>query len=323
MPDPFHRRDLLRAAALLPLGGTTRGAPAADLAPVRRVGGPALRPGLNAYSFLEPLNAHRKDPARGIDLFGVCDFAAGQDLDSVDLTGYFFPGYPEPPDDAFVSRLKRHAHHLGLHISGTGIRNDFATADAAVRAAGVALARVWIEVAARLGAPVIRLFAGPQPPHKDWQTASGHAARAEVEAWMADALRACAEHGARFGVQIAVQNHGDFLSTGAEHLSLLQRVDHPWCGALVDTGKYLTADPYADIRMMVPYALNWQVKETLDSTRKSPATDYPRLVQILHDGGYRGPLPIETLSMGRPDYDPAAEVTRVLAALRQAIAAVR
>ena len=54
-------------------------------------------------------------------------------------------------------------------------------------------------------------------------------------------LRECAEHGARFGVIVAVQNHGDFIRSGEQHLSLLKRVDHEWCAALVDTGKYLTA----------------------------------------------------------------------------------
>jgi sugar phosphate isomerase/epimerase len=218
--------------------------------------------------------------------------------------------------------MKRYTHDRGIVISGTGIRNDFATEDKAVRAAGVQLAKVWIEVAARLGAPVIRLFAGPQLPLKDWQVAAGGAKREDVEKWMADELRTCAEHGEKFGVLVAVQNHGDFLNTGPEHLSLLKRVDHPWCGPLVDTGKYLTDDPYADIATMVPYAVNWQIKETLGSSLKSPRTDFRKLVKIIHDGGYRGFLPIETLAMGRKDYDPVAEVVKVLTAMREAIAAV-
>jgi hypothetical protein len=59
--------------------------------------------------------------------------------------------------------------------------------------------------------------------------------------------------------------------------------------------------------MMVPHAVNWQVKETLGSSRKTPPTDSVRLVRIIHDGG-------------RTDDDPAAEVVKVLTALRDAIA---
>ena len=53
-----------------------------------------------------------------------------------------------------------------------------------------------------------------------------------------------AEHGKKFGVIIGVQNHGDFLKTSDEHLSLISRVDSPWCGPIVDTGYYKSDDPY-------------------------------------------------------------------------------
>jgi len=315
----FSRRNFLRLAAIAPLAAATS---SSAQTPIQRTGGPMLIPTLNAYSFLDLLNANLKDAGKGIDLFGVCDFCAKRNIEAVDLTGYFFPGYPRVPADSYANRMKRCTHDLGIVISGTGVRNDFATADKAVRAAGVQLTKQWIEVAARLGAPVIRVFAGPQRPHNDWQTAAGNAKRADVESWMADALHQCAEHGGKFGVIVAVQNHGDFLSTGPEHLSLLKRVDHPWCGPLVDTGKYSTDDPYADIAMMVPHAVNWQIKETLGSSLKSPRTDFMRLAKIIHNGGYRGFLPIETLAMERKDYDPFVEVGKVLVAMREAVAAI-
>lgn len=296
------------------------GLPAVAQTPIRRVGKARFTPALNAYSFLEPLTANLADPSQGIDLFGVCDFCAKHDIEAVDLTGYFFPGYPKAPPDAYVSRMKRYVHDRGIVISGTGVKNDFATADPAVRAEGVRLTKDWIVIAARLGAPVVRVFAGPTGQVRNWREAAGDAKREDVEKWMADDLRACAEYGEKLGVLVAVQNHGDFLSTGSEHLSLLKRVDHPWCGALVDTGKYLSADPYADIAMVVPHAVNWQVKETLGSSLKSPRTDFKKLVGIIRDGGYRGFVPIETLSMGRKDYDPAAAVVDVLTAMREAIA---
>lgn len=315
----LSRRNLLRfAAAAAPVFPTSQ---SSALTPVPRTGVACFTPTLNAYSFLELLNANMVDPSQGVDLFGVCDFCALHDIVAVDLTGYFFPGYPKGPADAYVNRIKRYAHDRGITISGTGVKNDFATADAAVRAEGVALTKVWIDVAARLGAPVIRVFAGPQTkPASDWETPARHAKREEVEVWMADALRECAEHGGKAGVIVAVQNHGDFIKTGPEHLSLLERVNHPWCGALVDTGKYLSEDPYADIALMAPHAVNWQVKETMGSSLKTPPTDFGKLCRIIKESGYRGFVPIETLSMGRKDYDPAAEVVVVLKAMREAIA---
>lgn len=317
------RRDFLKRAALLPLAvvaGLPAGRAFAAFAPIQRVAGAHLKPAVNAYSFIELLTANAKDASKGIDLFGVCDFCAKHGCDAVDLTGYFFPGYPKAPDDRYLIKLKRHAFDRGLAISGTGVRNDFTTTDKAARDEGVQRIKTWIEVAAKLGAPAVRAFADSQPPFENWQQAAANASRETVETWMADSLRECAEHGQKFGVIVAVQNHCDFINTGAEHLSLLKRVDHEWCAALVDTGKYLTADPYADIALVAPYAVNWQIKETMGSSTDSPRTDMKRLVTIIRKSGYRGYLPIETLSMKRKGYDPLVEVATVLAELREAIA---
>ena len=316
------RRAFLKRAVLLPpvaVSSLSFGQASAAASPTRRAGGSHLRPSLNAYSFSDLLNARIKDPSKGLDLFEVCDFCAKHDIEAVDLTGYFFPGYPQAPDRSYIIKLKRHAFDLGLDISGTGVRNDFTAADKTVREEGVQRIKTWIEVAATLGAPTIRAFADSQAPFKNWQEASQNASRSAVETWMADSLRECAEYGQKFGVIVAVQNHGDFIDTGEKHLSLLKRVDHDWCRALVDTGQYRSPDPYADIAVMAPYAVNWQVKETLGNTIESPRIDAKKLVTIIRTSGYRGYLPIETLAMRRKDYDPFVEVPKLLADLRRAI----
>lgn len=318
------RRKFLKSASLIPLAAASgfqlSTASAAFEAP-KRAGGSHLKTSLNVYSFLELLNANLKDKSQGIDLFGVCDFCAMHNFDAVDVTGYFFPGYPGVPDDRYIISLKRHAFNLGLGISGTGVRNDFTAADKTIRDEGVQRIKAWIEVAAKLGAPTVRAFADSQAPFKNWQEASGNASREQVEEWMAADLLECAKHGEKFGVIVAVQNHGDFINTGAEHLSLLKRVDHEWCSALVDTGKYMTENPYVDIVLMAPYAVNWQVKETLFSKPDAPRTDMLELLTIVRKAGYRGYLPIETLSMKRPGYDSYVEVPKMLAELQEAIAA--
>jgi sugar phosphate isomerase/epimerase len=324
MHTPVSRRQFLATSAAVSCGA----AAGFDLAwpqalhagaPGSRAAGTRLKPSLNAYSFVDALTVNAKDPKQGVDLFQVCDFCAQHGFDGVDVTGYFFPGYPAAPSDSYIMKLKRHAFNLGLGISGTGVRNDFTAADKALRAEGVQRVKTWIEVAAKLGAPTVRAFADSQAPFKSWQEASGNASRETVEAWAADALRECAEDGEKFGVIVAVQNHGDFIRTGPQHLSLLSRVSHPWCAAMVDTGEYFTDDPYADIALMAPRAVNWQVKETTRSSLDSPRIDMKRLLTIVRRSGYHGYLPIETLRMGRADYDSFKEIPKLLAELREAI----
>jgi sugar phosphate isomerase/epimerase len=324
MHPPLTRRSFLSTSALLPFAaaaGIASTTARAAYTPIPRHSGAHLRPSLNVYSFLELLNANAKDKTKGLDLFGACDFCAKVGFDAIDVTGYFFPGYPKAPADDYLIRLKRHAFNLGLALSGTGVRNDFTAANPATRAEGVQRIKDWIEVAAKLGAPTVRAFADSQGPFKNWQQASSNAPRDTVEGYLADALRECAEHGKKFGVIVAVQNHGDFINTGPEHLSLLKRVDHEWCAAMVDTGKYLTPEPYADIALMAPYAVNWQIKETMRSEVDSPKVDMKRLVTIIRKSGYRGYVPIETLSMRRKDYDSYVEITKMLRDLQAAIAA--
>ena len=324
MRPPLTRRTFLATSTALPAGlaaamvASSRSESDSADPPVADT---RLKPSLNAYSFVEQLQANARDASKGIDLFGVCDFCAKHGFDAVDVTGYFFPGYPDAPPDRYVVRLKRHAFDLGLALSGTGVRNDFTSADAKVRSEGVERVKTWIEVAAKLGAPTVRAFADSQPPHRNWHEASGNAPRETVEAWAADALRACAEHGERYGVIVAVQNHADFIATGAQHVALLDKVGHAWCRAMVDTGSYLTPDPYADIAMAAPHAVNWQVKETTRSRLDSPRLDVRRLVALVRRAGYRGYLPIETLRMGRTDYDSFVEIPKLLAQLREAIRA--
>ena len=280
-----------------------------------------LQPALNAYSFNKLLNDAIRRRAPGITLEGVLEFAARHKFAAFDPTGYFFPGYPDPPPDAYVDRLKRRAADLGVGISGTGVRNNFTTADATVRAAGIAHIKAWVEVAARLGAPVLRVFADTQMRAQTWQSVSNSAPRADVLAWIAAALRECAAHAAKFHVKIGVQNHGDFLRTGADLLELVKAVESPWCGPIVDTGYFRSADPYADIALVAPHAVNWQIKQSVFGEASEIPTDLPRLVKIVRQSGYRGYLPIETLSPQGKPYDPFTVVPAFLKDMNAALAA--
>src|SRR5512135_714748 len=155
MHSPLPRRRFmtgtLSAAAALAIGPAR---PESLLAQGRvlRTAGILVRLGLNAYSFNEPLRAGT------MTLDDVVDYCAQQGLDGLDATGYYFPGYPKVPDDAFLFRLKRRAFVNGVTISGTGVRNDFAVDDSAARQRDVRMVQDWIEAAAKLGAAVVRIF---------------------------------------------------------------------------------------------------------------------------------------------------------------------
>ena len=314
MNTTVNRREFLGRAAVAPAAAAAIGLGAATLAtaqtPIRRVAGAKLKLSLNAYSFSKALNDQVKGRGKGMSLFDLLDYCAQQDFDAIDPTGYFFPGYPKVPAERFLNDFKRRAFQLGLDISGTGVRNNFATPDKSARANDVRHVMEWVEVAAHMGAPVLRVFAGPVPTGHTWDA---------VARWMADDLRTCTEYGQKAGVIIGIQNHGDMLKTADEVLKLVKMVDSEWFGVIVDTGYFLSPDPYQDITRVTPYAVNWQVKEKVDGKEGKMKTDLPRLVRIIRDGGYRGYVPIETLSVAGEAYDPKIRVAHLLKELRAAL----
>ncbi|HEV2687375.1 MAG TPA: sugar phosphate isomerase/epimerase family protein [Bryobacteraceae bacterium] len=312
MRHTFTRRGFIRSASALPFCAAWSIA-----APAK----PVLKVSLNAYSFNKMLNDSLKGRGEGITLLQVLEFAAKNKFEGFDPTGYYFPGYPAVPENAYVDQLKKRAADLGVGISGTGVRNNFTTSDKSIRDAGVQHIKEWVEVAARLGAPVIRVFADTQMRNQSWETVAKGFTRDQVQEWIAAALRECADQGKKHGVRIGVQNHGDFLRTGREHLALIKAVGSEWCGPIVDTGYYRTSDPYEDIAQVAPHALNWQVKQSPVGEDSDVPTDLIRLMTIVRKSGYSGYLPIETLSPRGKEYDPFTVVPAFLKKVREALAA--
>jgi sugar phosphate isomerase/epimerase len=306
----MNRRDFLQGATIATgLAALLKAAPSQS-----------LKVSLNAYSFNKLLNDAIRGRGEGVTLMQLLDFVAKNKFEGFDATGYYFPGYPAVPPDSYIDGLKKKAADLGVAISGTGVRNNFTTADAAVRQQGVNHIKEYVEVAARLGAPVIRVFADTQMRAQTWETVAPGHTRAEVQDWIAANLRECADHGKQYKVRIGVQNHGDFLKTGEELLSLVKAVGSDWCGPIVDTGYFKSPDPYADIALVAPQAVNWQVKQSPFGEDSEVPTDLVKLLKIVRKSRYTGYLPIETLSPRGKPYDPYAVVPAFLKQLRDAIA---
>jgi sugar phosphate isomerase/epimerase len=246
-----------------------------------RLGGSRVKLCLNAFSFNAPLLSGE------MSMREVIDFCAEHAVDGVDMTGYYFPGYPEAPSDELIYDLKRYAFLNGVTISGTGVRNDLTLTDPTKRAEQIELIKNWIEVAAKLGADVVRVFAGPR-------VAEGATFDATLE-WMVPALRECAEYGKDRGVIVGLQHHNDFLQTADETIRVVEGVDSPWFGVILDVGSLRRRDVYEEIEKLLPYAVTWQVKENVFFGDEARPIDLPRLKAIIERVGYRGFLPIETL----------------------------
>ena len=285
MGNMIGRRGFLAGSAALAALRAAKGGTRGD-EKVAREPGVKLKLGLNACSFDKQLKAG------SMTLADAIHFCAQQGVDAIDPTGYYFPGYPKVPSDDYIYELKRTAFVNGVSISGTGVRNNFAVADASARKADVQMVKDWIVVASKLGAPVIRVFSGPQRPE-------GHSFEEAME-WMVADFKECAAFGKQHGVVVGLQQHNDFLKTADETIRVIRAVDSEWFGSILDIGSLRQGDPYAEIEKVVPYAVSWQIKENVGRNSKEEPTDLRKIKAIIDRSGYRGYVPFEALGAGDP-----------------------
>jgi sugar phosphate isomerase/epimerase len=260
-----------------------------------------LKLSCNLYSFNGPLRNGE------MTLEEVFQFCSEVGFAAVDPTGYYFPGYPAVPSDDYVYEIKKKAFLLGLDISGTGVRTDFSNPDADKRAADVTLVGKWAEVAAKMDAPVLRIFAGKGVP-------SGYSEKETMD-WAVECIRQCTELGKKKGVMIVLQNHNELLKTVDQVLYIRKKIASDWLGINLDIGSLRAGDPYEEIAKLAPYAYTWQIKEKVYRNGKEEKPDLPRLREIIRKSGYRGYIPIETL-----EGDPRVQVPRFLGEIRAALA---
>lgn len=260
-----------------------------------------LKTSLNAYSFNAPLTDG------SMTISDMLDFCAANGFEGVDITGYYFKGYPNVPPDEYLFQIKRKAARLGIEISGTGVRNDFTIADKTKREQEIVLVKNWIEVATKIGAPVVRIFAGNQK--------NEGIAREQVTDWMLKDIQNCVDYGKKHGVIIGLQNHNDFIQTADQVIRIIEAINSEWLGLILDTGSYRVYDPYEEISKSIEYTVNWQIKENVFLNGAEVETDMEKLMKIIKSSGYRGYLPIETLGAG----DPKTKILTLFSKLQKAM----
>lgn len=233
---------------------------------------------LAAYSFRDALVG--KSPTMTLDDF--IRLCADYQLDGCELTSYYFPkGFGSD----YLSHLKQLTHRLGLDISGTAIAQDFCQPDCEKRAKDIAHTLTWIDYAAAMGAPCIRIFAGNVPKGLTEAEAIENCVRG---------ISACLPYAAEKGVILALENHGGITATPAAMLEIVRGVGtSPYFGVNFDGGNFRSADPYADLEQIAPYAVNAQLKVDIHRNGKDELADFPRVIEILKAAGYRGYVVLE------------------------------
>jgi sugar phosphate isomerase/epimerase len=292
------RRQFLRSA-LVAGAGAALAVPATAIEPIKREGRSHLRLSIAGYSYRKYLDLKKKE----MTYDDFIDNAAVLGTDAVELTQYYF----SETTPEHLAALKGRATRQGLDVSGTAIGNTFTFTDPEKHKAQIELTKKWVEHTSRLGGKTIRIFAGTLEKGKD-------DTEEKARARCVEAIQECCDHAGKYGIYLALENHGGIVETIDQMLALVKAVKHDWFGVNFDTGNFHSADPYADLVKLAPYAVVCQIKtEVQRAGMKKEEADLKRLTEILRDAHFRGYVALEY----EADEDPKTGVPKAVEALKK------
>ncbi|MGB7845064.1 MAG: sugar phosphate isomerase/epimerase family protein [Candidatus Acidiferrum sp.] len=135
----------------------------------------------------------------------ILEFAQANGFAAIELRGIMgnmdLPSIPEFAP-AQIAQTKQQVADHGLKISDLGSSSEMHVADAGKRAQQLADAKKFIDLAAALGAPYVRVFGNKIDGPKE-----------EVVARVADGLHQLGEYAGPRGITVIIESHGDFVES--------------------------------------------------------------------------------------------------------------
>lgn len=310
LSSPMISRRHFLSTSLGALSATTLPA----IEPINRAGKSRMQLGVAAYSFREYFQWSRdkeqkpKGNRKAWSILDFIDWCADNNIPGAEVTSYFFP--PDV-DDKFLLEVKRHAYLRGVQLTGTAVGNNFALPKGEKLNEQIAYTKKWIDHAALMNAPHIRVFAGPQ---------SKELTEEQAVANCQEAYQECLDYAAKKGVFLGLENHGGIVAEPENLIKMIKAAKSPWAGINWDSGNFHTEDPYGDLVKIAPYAINVQLKMEMNpkGSKKGEGqpADVPRLLKILRDANYQGWFTLEYEVAA----DPFVELPKIMNMLRPLLA---
>lgn len=215
-----------------------------------------------------------------LDLFdwmGIC--ARDLKVDGIEIVNE----HMDSLDEDYVKTVRRLSVDLHLTISALAMFNDFGLLSSEARDAEMEKVEMECKVAAALGAPIVRVFAGWPEGDRD-------------EQWdeMVRCMKVSCMIAEREGVVLAVENinHGGFIRTRKDVTRLMEDVDSNWLRLNLDTGNF--EDGFESIEKSLVYAVHAHAKMKIAGPDGADAEiDYPAIASLMKSANYRGFVSLE------------------------------
>jgi L-ribulose-5-phosphate 3-epimerase len=259
------------------------------------------------------------DLLQAVKLFGAIG------LDGIDIIYHedFRCAIRPDESDNGVRELLSHLSLYGLRVANlTSYQRGINSADSAVRRSQIDGLKRCVEMAARLKAHSVRIWAGDQPSEPEWESSFQR---------LVDAVRELGEFAASMGVQLSVENHmGSMALTSRDTVRIVEAVRLPNVGILYDPANLFVdgetdwAAAYERQRPHIQYVHAKNVRvlalyKHLPTLLDEGVVPWADLLKRLVSDGYDGYLALEYEKRWHPDLlpEPAVGLRMELRTLRR------
>lgn len=193
-----------------------------------------------------------------LDIFEIIKTAKETGFDVIEFAG--FPNLPKGETAlSFAPRIRAACDEAGIEVANYTIWADFINGSNGDLKAEIERVKDEVRVAEILGAPGMRHDSTWGWPAEK-QGARGFDDALPI---LVEGCRAITEFGADLGIKTMVENHGYFCQDSERMEKLVNGVDHPNFGVLLDMGNFLVVDedPAKAVGRLMPYTFHVHAKD--------------------------------------------------------------
>jgi L-ribulose-5-phosphate 3-epimerase len=203
------------------------------------------------------------------------------------------PGWTEHVElDDDPDEVRRKLNAYGLLAVSLSAHSDLTTRE------GLEHGINGVHWAARYGVPIVNTAVG------------GHQSVDENEAAFLDNVGELADAAETAGVVVALEIHGDIMASSDVSIPLLERIGRDSIKVNYDTANvefYSGEKAVDDLPKIMPYLAHVHLKDTTGGKGNwnfpaigTGTVDFRRVLEILQESGYEGPLSVELEFQGEP-----------------------
>ena len=310
------RREFLKKSATIASGVSVMGLGASSLSSCNSGNTPLFKISLAEWSLNKGIRAGETDH---LDFAKIAKRNFG--IDAIEYVNQLFTDKSGGSGN-YIKEMKNIADGEGVKsllimCDGEGFLGDPSNVE---RSKAVENHYRWVDAAKYLGCHSIRVNAQSKGEYDEQMKLA------------ADGLSSLTEYGAKYNINIIVENHGGLSSNGKWLSGVMDMVNHPHCGTLPDFGNFYLGtwddkgkdwyDRYVGVQELMPYAKAVSAKSHgFNDDGNEKETDYYKMMKIVLDAGYRGYVGIEYEGAELSEVDGISATKNLLEEVRDKLSA--